>query len=605
MPVPRISAQSPNAVIARESPLGQGIGRLLAIGLAVYVLAPNIAWLLIADGQRVQHSVPYALMQGLFPSTIVVVGLLAALGKRLWIGYVLLLPFLPIVPIETAYILHYHEPSWYAIIATIAESNSHEIVEFLGAELWPLVMACCISFVLGVFAIVYLRRIRLAWSGRSRSIALTACVAAATICVVVVLMRPVENDAAAAPASDSKPQGFSTASILQSLVEPSFPVGVPVRYLHYYASWSRMRDAAKRLETVHFGTHLTHPAGARQIHVLVIGETGRADHWQMYGYERATNPELAQLKNLIRLPDIVTPQVTSRASVPIIVSRKKVADERDYFDERSISAAFTEAGFETYWLSNQMAVGQFESPIAVTAYDAKHVSFYSVADWTKPGTLDEALLEPLRQAVQSDTRNLFVVLHTMGSHANYAHRYPLQFDVFKPSLKGVAEPNYRDLALGERIRNSYDNSILYTDHFVAEVVRILAASDAIATMWYVSDHGEDFATSTCDFVEHGNGTAYEFQIPSVFWYSDAYAREFGAALEQFRAHSQMRVTTENLFESMIDMAALDFPGHDRSWSLFSAEWQPHQRVVQGYFRVDFDTAQLSNNCHMLIPSTPP
>jgi hypothetical protein len=62
--------------------------------------------------------------------------------------------------------------------------------------------------------------------------------------------------------------------------------------------------------------------------------------------------------------------------------------------------------------------------------------------------------------------------------------------------------------------------------------------------------------------------------------------------------------TENIFESLIDMAALDFPGHDPSRSLFSAAWQPHARLVRslyGQVQVDFDTATESPNCHMLVP----
>jgi glucan phosphoethanolaminetransferase (alkaline phosphatase superfamily) len=250
-----------------------------------------------------------------------------------------------------------------------------------------------------------------------------------------------------------------------------------------------------------------------------------------------------------------------------------------------------------------MVIGQFDSPIAAVAYDAAHVSFYSVADWGKPGTYDDVLVKPLRQAIRQSSKNLFIVLHTMGSHANYANRYPPEFDVFTPSLKDIPEPDYYDLSLQERVRDSYDNSILFTDHVIAEVIRTLASTDAISTMWYVSDHGEDFASKACKLGGHGNGTVNDFRIPSVFWYSDAYATTNANEVAQARIHSTMKLTTESIFESLIDMAGLDFPAHDHTHSIFSAQWRKRPRVVVGFGNndLDFDDATVSAKCEIMLP----
>jgi len=137
----------------------------------------------------------------------------------------------------------------------------------------------------------------------------------------------------------------------------------------------------------------------------------------------------------------------------------------------------------------------------------------------------------------------------------------------------VPDADYYSLANTQRIYNSYDNSILYTDHLIAEVIRVLRAEkDTVSTMWYTSDHGEDLISESCKFAGHGNGTASDYPVPSVFWYSDAYAQTFGPQLAQLRGHTAVKATTENFFESLIDMAGLDFPGHDPSW-------RPVQRAV--------------------------
>ena len=583
------------------------VGTILFLLVIVVVLLPNIVWVATANGKYYDFSTPYALMSGLLPSTLAVLLLLAILGRQPWIGVLILLPFLPLVPVETAYIAHYGEPTWYAIIATVFESNSREIVDFLGSSLWPMLTACALCLFLGVFAAIYLRATHFAWEGRSRKWAITACVSAALILVVFARLQSTNTPGESLQASNSSTthtgNNPSWPAWTKSF-ESSFPVGIPIRFIHYRSEWEEMQKEISRLHSFRFNASDTRNISSRQIYVLVIGEAARADRWQLYGYPRKTNPELEKTANLILLPDLVTPWSASRMSVPIITSRKRGTDSRGFFDERSITSAFAEAGFETYWISNQMAAGGYDSPISVVAYDADHVSFHNVADYTNPGTYDEILIAPLRVALNSGAKKLFIVLHTIGSHQNYAYRYPQEYDLFKPSLKDVSAADVNNLALAERIQNSYDNSILYTDHVISAVIRALQETGAIATMWYVSDHGEDLINAKCKLTSHGSGTVYNFRIPSVLWYSDAYAAEFEPALNAFRANSSSKVTTENIFESMIDMAAIDFPGHDQSWSLFSPSWQPHQRMVAslyGQVQLDFDTATESQNCHMLIP----
>ena len=51
---------------------------------------------------------------------------------------------------------------------------------------------------------------------------------------------------------------------------------------------------------------------------------------------------------------------------------------------------------------------------------------------------DEVLIEPLKAAINSSAQKLLIVLHTLGSHENYAYRYPLEFDLYfqAPGAKG-------------------------------------------------------------------------------------------------------------------------------------------------------------------------
>lgn len=570
---------------------------LLGVAIAI-VIMPDIAWVLFANGKGYEFARPYAVMCGLLPSLILLLLLFALLARKLWIGALLLLPFLLLAPIETAYIYHYGEPTWYAIIATIAESNSRETIDYLGNALWALVAACLFALGAGVAAVVLLRRTGTAWTGRSRVLALTIAMSCTAVMVVFAL-APSRKAGAAAAADPDAPSLLEAKSM-----QVSFPFGMPLRLLQWYREQQAIEDNAAALRQFRFHARIARPVKERQVYVLIIGEASRVDRWSLFGYERDTNPRLEQTPNLVRLANVVTPWSASRMAIPIIVSRKKGSDGHGNFGEPSVLRAFSEAGFDTYWISNQIAFGGYDSPISVLARDAQHVSFHNVADYTNPGTYDGVLLDPFKQALQSGSDKLFIVLHTLGSHQNYAYRYPPEYDRYTPSLKHVAHPDIDNLAQATEISNSYDNSILYTDRFIADVIATVSATSAVSTVWYVADHGEDLINASCRLTAHGSGTVYNFRVPSVFWYSPSYATEFPDGLKQFLQHSKEPVSTENLFESLIDMAGLQFPGHDAAWSLFSDQWQPHQRIVNplyGQARLDFDHAGESKNCHMLTP----
>ncbi|HTA63940.1 MAG TPA: sulfatase-like hydrolase/transferase, partial [Xanthomonadaceae bacterium] len=154
----------------------------------------------------------------------------------------------------------------------------------------------------------------------------------------------------------------------------------------------------------------------------------------------------------------------------------------------------------------------------------------------------------------------------------------------------------------ERARNSYDNSILYTDHVLASIIGILREDGAVTALWFESDHGESLPTATCSMEGHGNGTHYEYEIPALFWYSDSFAATFPERLAAMHANANKRTMSADTFESLIDLAGVDFPGHDPSWSLFSTQWRYRPRIVNRPSQGDIDTATFSKDCGVVQPS---
>ena len=102
-----------------------------------------------------------------------------------------------------------------------------------------------------------------------------------------------------------------------------------------------------------FQAQSEHSAKQREIYVFVIGETGRAHNWGLYGYERNTTPLLQQQSGLVPFSDVLTQSNTTHKSVPMLMSLACAEDYNQIYKTKGIITAFKEAGFYTAFLSNQ------------------------------------------------------------------------------------------------------------------------------------------------------------------------------------------------------------------------------------------------------------
>ena len=58
----------------------------------------------------------------------------------------------------------------------------------------------------------------------------------------------------------------------------------------------------------------------RELVIMVVGETARADHWSLNGYGRDTNPRLAR-EDVVNFPDFWSCGTSTSVSVPCMFSR--------------------------------------------------------------------------------------------------------------------------------------------------------------------------------------------------------------------------------------------------------------------------------------------
>jgi glucan phosphoethanolaminetransferase (alkaline phosphatase superfamily) len=385
----------------------------------------------------------------------------------------------------------------------------------------------------------------------------------------------------------------------------TWPFGLVIHAYDFWKEREYLSDLAYRSSRFTFGAH---PAGTDvpQIMVMVIGESSRYDRWSLNGYQRETNSLLKKENNLVSLTNVVTSVSATRLSVPVLVSRKPATQSlKAGFSEKSFLSAFKEAGFKTYWLSNQMSFGQFDTPISVFAKEAEVIQFLNLGGFTNRSNFDQVLLDPLKIAINDPAPKKLIVLHTLGNHWNYSHRYPQDFDKWKPSLFGVDKPAHTDLKLKAQLNNSYDNSILYTDWFLSQVIDALKISQQLSAMMYVSDHGQTLYDGSCNLAFHGHNTQFEFHIPALMWYSDSYKSAYPTKVQQLQRNRRAKLSTENVFHSLLDMADIRYPTEQLEWSFLSKKLKRHKRYVDSYGWSDYDNATFKGDCREVIDKGQP
>ena len=102
-----------------------------------------------------------------------------------------------------------------------------------------------------------------------------------------------------------------------------------------------------------YDAHCTFADREPETVVLVIGETSRADNWQLYGYRRPTNPQLSKAKGLTVFTNYMSQSNTTHKSVPILLSLAEADNYDILYRTKGIMQAFREAGYNTVFLSNQ------------------------------------------------------------------------------------------------------------------------------------------------------------------------------------------------------------------------------------------------------------
>ncbi|CAN7708620.1 phosphoethanolamine transferase [Acidovorax sp. LjRoot118] len=559
----------------------------------------NFAWLLFyalcgvfvsasltatLDGTPTQY-IRYG--EALFFSSSILVVFFSVL-KKIWIGLLVALPLAILVPIELWSRINLGVPVSPQSMALVLETSAAETVNFFlayGEKLIPVS-----SLWIGVYCAALLASYRqgLEWPQKTRLLALTALPLIIFISYANLGMPPwIAKKDSSNPFDGRVAQGWSQQWL------DIFPVNIVVAFQQYGIEEKKMAGVQAAIASKKVNIKLSQHVEMPELVVIVVGESSSAGRWSLLGYERETNPRLSKESNMVVFGDVIALSTATRSAVPGVLSNRPALRPDGSVDlnpDPSFITAFKEAGYKTYWYSNQAPFGKFDSSIAVHARESAVVRFFNPATFDSSGSFDGVLISPLAEVLKENGKKL-VVLHTMGSHFDYKQRYPKEFGIFDESRGG-------DVSEEMLLNDSYDNSVVYTDYFLAEVIRLVSKSASKAVVAYFSDHGVDLPGGKCKYRDASRFTESAYHVPLIVWFSAEMRNVRGDIWEKLLANKNAPFTTGALSSTLLEISGINVLGRNDSENLLEKQGGREKTRLVGVSGalINFDSAKKRNFC---------
>lgn len=360
------------------------------------------------------------------------------------------------------------------------------------------------------------------------------------------------------------------ADIMQKLM-PSTPIASTIQYVsHVYKNRTIVMqplgvDARQTLTQL--------PAGKKLVTVVVVGETARAQNFSLNGYARETNPELKQ-QGVIAFTNTTSCGTETSVSVPCMFSpfTREDYSSTKFRGSENLMDVLKHAGVQTSWYENNTgSKGVAERIKLIDLQGAQDKRYCEGGE-----CLDQILIDSLSKELSETTGNATIVLHMTGSHGPaYYRRYPAEYAGFKPDCRS----NDFAKCSQEEIVNAYDNSILYTDHILSEVIDLLKAhEDKFASaMIYMSDHGESLGEDGLYLhaAPYFIAPSQQTHIPFITWFAPEYAADTGLNADCLRKTTAEPSSHDNLFHTVLGMMAVKTSVYDQKLDRFATCRAPH------------------------------
>lgn len=337
--------------------------------------------------------------------------------------------------------------------------------------------------------------------------------------------------------------------------------------------------------------------------VLAIGESMRAASLDLNGYGRDTDVDLHPLP-IVNFGDVSSCGTNTATSLPCMFSDlgRDAYDDAEAKHRENLLDVLKRAGYDVLWLDNNTG----SKGLAARAKERSAADGADPARCNADGCHDGVLVDRLKTVLPTIQRDTVIVVHLLGGHGPAYHaRYPAAFAVFQPECR----TNELQRCSDAQLRNTYDNSVLYTSHVLAGIASLLGESRALvdrlppdalrchalrghagdatcpplpqaapatdagidAAMLFVSDHGESLGEK--GLYLHGAPYAIapdeQTHVPMLLWTSDRFATRRRLDLDCVRRGADRPLSHDHFFHSVLALADVRTAARKPALDLFA------------------------------------
>jgi heptose-I-phosphate ethanolaminephosphotransferase len=292
--------------------------------------------------------------------------------------------------------------------------------------------------------------------------------------------------------------------------------------------------------------------------VVIVGESLNKNHCSLYGYPKQTNPRLAAIPDSLLhvFAHVEAPATVTISAFAQFMTASGSQDVQTCHKEPNLINIAGAAGYRRTWISNQSRRGFYDNGVA------KYAQLCDTVFWNGDqyvgmyrDCLDSELIPVVRSFHTQEAPHSMTWIHLMGSHEMYRKRYSADFDRFKPADYADAPENQRGL-LAE-----YDNSVLFNDAVVADLIQMYAEEDAVVI--YFSDHALDLFDSSPTFNGHARpnderSVYYGRQIPFMIYTSPSFRVKYPALVKGIESSQETSFNTTDFPYLVMQLLGVSF-----------------------------------------------
>ena len=331
--------------------------------------------------------------------------------------------------------------------------------------------------------------------------------------------------------------------------------------------------------------------GKSETYIVIIGESLNKKHMGIYNYFRNTTPNLLKIKkdnNLIIFKNAYSNYVHTAPSLTLALTQANQINKKTFYNSISIMDILNKTNFETYWVTNQN-IGT--DAVSLIAKSAKHlININNLDDISFGKSYDEKVIPEVNNILNTKIdKNKVIFVHLMGSHADYCSRYPHEkFNIFNSSFKRIEIGKKSSLPTVSNIKsfddfkalikiatgttlkrtNCYDNSVLYNDYVVNDILQLLKKQKGCTGLIYMSDHGEDIIHQLAH-----NATKFTFemtQIPMIAWLSSKYKQKYPKKYKNIKKHTRELFPNDFFYDTLIGMFDINTTKYNKQFDITSS-----------------------------------